>query len=198
MSPVGILLAAGRGRRFDPSGIYNKLMLPLDGGEPVVAHSARALLAALPRVVAVIRPDEPRLAELLQSLGCEVTECIDADTGMAASLVHAIRTSLPQASAWVVALGDMPRVQSTTITALADALAGGAGIAAPQCQGKRGNPVAFSSAYLHDLLALQGDQGGRAILKANPVVDVDVADFGIFHDIDTASDLTKPSTFPRT
>jgi molybdenum cofactor cytidylyltransferase len=196
MSPVGILLAAGRGRRFDPTGIYNKLLLPLANGEAVVVASARALLAALPRVVAVVRPDEDRVAELLRDLGCEVTVCVDADTGMAASLVHALRFSLPQASGWVVALGDMPHVQPSTVQALAAALANGAGIAAPVCAGRRGNPVAFSGAYLPDLLALQGDQGARAIVKSHPVTEVEVLDNGIFHDIDTASDLKKPGTLP--
>ena len=30
---VGILLAAGKGQRFDPSGAHNKLMQPLPSGE---------------------------------------------------------------------------------------------------------------------------------------------------------------------
>lgn len=56
MHPVGILLAAGRGRRFDPSGERNKLLQALPGGEPVVVASAHALLAVLPRVIAVVPP----------------------------------------------------------------------------------------------------------------------------------------------
>ena len=96
----------------------------------------------------------------------------------------------------MVALGDMPHVQPSTVAALAAALASGAGIAAPVCGGRRGNPVAFSSAYLPDLLALQGDQGARAIVKSHPVTEVEVADTGNFHDIDTASDLKKPGTLP--
>jgi molybdenum cofactor cytidylyltransferase len=39
------------------------------------------------------------------------------------------------------------------------------------------------------LLALQGDQGARGIIKANPVVEVEVDDPGIFRDIDTSADL---------
>lgn len=41
MALTGILLAAGRGRRFDPAGIHNKLLQRLPGGELVVAASAR-------------------------------------------------------------------------------------------------------------------------------------------------------------
>src|SRR4051812_42366297 len=128
MAPVGILLAAGRGRRFDPSGARNKLLQRLPGGELVVAASARKLLAVLPNVIAVVPPDDGGVGDALRALGCEVTLCAGADTGMAASLVHAIRHSLPAASAWLVALGDMPFVQPSTMRALCDALGRGAPI----------------------------------------------------------------------
>ncbi|HZV65685.1 MAG TPA: nucleotidyltransferase family protein [Telluria sp.] len=189
MTPVGILLAAGRGRRFDPSGARNKLLQPLPGGDAVVVASARTLLAILPHVIAVVRPADGGVAAALRALGCEVTVCADADSGMAASLVHAVRHSLPAAEGWLVALGDMPHVQPATIAALCDALAAGAGIAAPVHQGRRGNPVGFGRGHLDALLALEGDQGARAILASQPVTLVEVADAGIFGDIDTPSDL---------
>jgi len=189
MNAVGILLAAGRGRRFDPEGSRNKLLQTLPDGEPVVVASARNLLSVLPRVVAVVPPADGGVADALRALGCEVTVCPDADSGMAASLVHAIRHSLPQADAWLVALGDMPYVAPGTMRALLDALAGGAGIAAPSHKGRRGNPVAFGVAHLPALLALQGDAGARGLLTAATVTAVAVDDPGIFHDIDTPADL---------
>ena len=184
---VGILLAAGRGRRFDPDGVRNKLLQELNGA-PVVAASARNMLAALPRVVAVVRDDDDATAALLAHLGCEVTRCAQSDTGMAASLVHALR-QVAQADGWLVALGDMPRVQPSTIAALREAVAQGAAIAAPVYQGRRGNPVAFSRHHLPELLALAGDRGARGIVNNNPVNDVAVDDAGILLDIDTPSDL---------
>ena len=187
MTPVGILLAAGRGSRFDPSGASSKLLARLPGGEPVVAASARRLLAALPRVLAVCAEDG-EVAQLLRSLGCEITVCTDAASGMGASLAHAIKASLP-ASAWVVALGDMPFVQPSTIAALRDALVSGAHIAAPVFEGQRGNPVGFSSTHLPALLALQGDEGARRLVRTNPVTLVEVTDPGIFADIDSPADI---------
>lgn len=187
--PVGILLAAGRGRRFDPSGGRNKLLQALPGGEPVVVASARTLLAVLPRVIAVVPPEDGGVADALRALGAEVTTCPDADSGMAASLTHAIRHSLPQADAWLVALGDMPHVAPATLRALLDALDAGAGIAAPAQGGRRGNPVAFGAVHLPALLALEGEHGARALLKSAPVAQVEVADPGIFRDIDTPADL---------
>jgi molybdenum cofactor cytidylyltransferase len=190
-APVGILLAAGRGSRFDPTGSQNKLLARLPDGAPVVEASARNLLAVLPCVIAVV-PAEGEVATILRALGCDVTVCADAGRGMAASLVHALRHSLPAARSWVVALGDMPFVTPATIRALCDALGGGAGIAAPVMQGRRGNPVGFDDRYLQELLALQGDQGARRVLMAHPVTHVEVIDPGIFEDIDSAEDLRRP------
>lgn len=189
MAIVGILLAAGRGRRFDPSGARNKLLQHLPSGDAVVVASAKNLLAALPAVVAVVGPEGEGVAGALRALGCDVTVCPDADAGMAASLVHAIGHSQLRADGWLIALGDMPHVLPPTIAALARAVEDGNGIAVPVMAGRRGNPVAFGRAHLPALLALEGDQGARQIVKANPVREVDVDDPGIFADIDTAADL---------
>jgi molybdenum cofactor cytidylyltransferase len=196
-SPIGILLAAGRGRRFDPEGRRNKLLQRLpDAGEPVVVASARKLLAALPVVVAVVRPDDDGVAALLAAMGCHVTACPDADSGMAASLTHAIRYSLDlpgrahEPQAWLVALGDMPFVDPATLQALCDALAGGAGIVAPVLDGRRGNPVGFGRAHLPALLALQGDRGARGLLQTCPVAEIAVTDTGILRDVDLPDDLS--------
>jgi len=187
---VGILLAAGRGSRFDPSGAQNKLLqvLPAGPARSVVATSASNLLSVLPRVIAVVRPGADAVATELKNLGCEVVTCDQADTGMAASLVCALGRAA-EAQGWIVALGDMPRVHPDTLLSLQYALEQGAGIAAPMYRGQRGNPVGFSRQYLPQLLALQGDQGARGILKQCPVREVDVDDAGILQDIDTPADL---------
>jgi molybdenum cofactor cytidylyltransferase len=112
----------------------------------------------------------------------------DADSGMGASLLHAIRCT-QDAGSWLIALGDMPHVQSQTIAALAALLAAGADIVAPVFEGRRGNPVGFGRIHLPLLLALQGDQGARNILRQHPVHDIDVADAGIAQDVDTVQDL---------
>ena len=188
MNVVGILLAAGQGRRFDPSGVSNKLLEYVDH-EPVAVASARAMLAVLPRVIAVVPSIDGGVARALRAAGCDVTVCHDAERGMAASLVHGLRHSLPAAQAWIIALADMPYVEPATIAALRDALEKGAPIAAPVHAARRGNPVAFGVAHLAELLALEGDHGARALLTTHFVTDIDVHDPGIFRDIDTVADL---------
>ena len=188
MALVGILLAAGRGKRFDPSGVQNKLLQTLNDGDAVVAASAKHMLAALPRVVAVVRAGDDQVAALLGRLGCEVRVCADADLGIAASLATALDYTRG-AEGWLIALGDMPHVRPETMRALAATVERGARIAAPVHEGRRGNPVAFSSYHLPLLLALEGDQGARDILKSHAVSEVLVDDVGVVRDIDTPGDL---------
>lgn len=185
---VGILLAAGRGRRFDPRGEQDKLLQTLPDGAGVAATAAKHLLAVLPTVVAVVRADNQELARQLREVGCEVTFCANADDGMAASLVHAL-SHAREAHGWIIALADMPYVQPATIRSLADAIDRGAQIAVPTCQGERGNPVAFERSHLPGLLRLQGDEGARRLLRSHPVTEVASDDPGIRQDIDTLADL---------
>lgn len=185
---TGILLAAGRGARFDASGLQDKLLQPLATGDAVVAASAKNLLAVLPRVVAVVRPEAENVATCLRGLGCEVAVCATAEQGMGASLVYAL-SQASDAAGWLIALGDMPFVRRETLQALVAALEQGAGIVVPVHRGRRGNPVGFNSSYLPRLLALGGDQGARRLLQTFPVTEIAVDDPGVTLDIDTPADL---------
>lgn len=187
---AGILLAAGRGARFDPTGERDKLLQPIMGGEGVAVAAAKNLLAVLPAVIAVVRPENKKLALDLQLLGCQVTHCTTANEGMAASLVHGL-SQVRDVQGWVIALADMPYVQHKTIHALVAAIKDGAQIAAPIYHGRRGNPVAFGREHLERLLLLRGDEGARRLLKNYPVAECETDDPGVMQDIDTVSDLSQ-------
>lgn len=187
---VGILLAAGFGARFDPTARQNKLLQPLAAGEPIAVAAARNLLAAIPKVLAVVRPGSSELTAQLTGAGCTVIECEHAGEGMAASLVCGL-SAAPRAGAYLIALADMPHVKPATIAALADALRKGADIVAPVYDARRGNPVGFSALHLPRLLRLQGDQGARRLLQEFPVTEISVADRGVILDIDTHDDYLR-------
>lgn len=187
---VGLLLAAGSGMRFDPSGAQNKLQHRLANGRGVAANAAANLLAAVPRVVALVRPGASALALELAQQGCEILVCEDARNGMANSLVLGLTHTI-DAPGWVIALADMPRIQPATISALADAVQHGADIAVPTFHGLRGNPVAFARTHLPYLLRLTGDEGARSLLKKFFVTEIIVEDAGVRLDIDTPADLLR-------
>jgi molybdenum cofactor cytidylyltransferase len=113
-----------------------------------------------------------------------------AARGMGASLAHGVAQARG-ADGWVVALADMPRVPVAIIKEIIASLAGGALIAAPVHKGERGHPVGFGAALRDELLALDGDQGARAVLERhrNSVKLVECDDPGVLYDIDRKTDI---------
>jgi molybdenum cofactor cytidylyltransferase len=183
---VGVLLAAGAGTRFGGG----KLLHKLPDGTPIAVAAAASLVPACDRVIAVIRAGDDELATLLTQAGCGIVVCDKAEQGMGHSLAAGVQASA-DASAWLVALADMPYIATATHQAVAACLRSGASLAASQYRGKRGHPVGFSSAWRIPLTALTGDQGARALLGAHSdsVTLCAVDDVGILRDIDRREDL---------
>ena len=185
---IAVLLAAGAGTRFGGG----KLLHPLPDGVAIAAHAARNLREAGLEVVAVVRPGDFPLADMLEQEGCHVTRCADAVKGMGHSLAHGVAAAR-EASGWVVALADMPNVKPATVQALVDAVARGALVAAPVYTGTRGHPVVFSGTLAGELAALSGDTGARAVFERHrdSVALVEVDDPGVLVDIDAKADLAR-------
>lgn len=187
---VAILLAAGAGSRFGGG----KLLHPLEDGVAIAAHAARHLIAAGLAVTAVVRPGDFPVYEILEQEGCMVTVCPDAARGMGVSLAHGVAMT-KDAGGWIVALADMPRIKPDTIARVAQALAAGAEIAAPEYQGERGHPVGFGKRFRHDLQGLIGDSGARPVVQRNQALVqlIECDDPGVLLDIDRHSDLATPA-----
>lgn len=189
MKCVGLLLAAGSATRFGS----DKLRHALPHGVAIAVQAARHLKAAVPRVIAVVRPGADETARALAAEGCEVVVCEKAAEGMGASLACGARAA-GAADGYLVALGDMPFVRPSTIAAVRDALAAGAALAAPYWRAKRGHPVGLAGSFRAELEALSGDEGAKRLLDAHAarLVKVPVGDPGAIRDIDRPSDLAPP------
>jgi molybdenum cofactor cytidylyltransferase len=87
-----------------------------------------------------------------------------------------------------VALGDMPWVRPDTLLQVAASITPDRA-SVPTYQGTRGHPVGFGVAYGSGLSALQGDQGGRLLLREGRVTWLEVDDPGILRDVDVPHDL---------
>jgi len=185
---VAVLLAAGAGTRFGGG----KLLHPLPDGVAIAAHAARNLRAAMLDVVAVVRPGDFPLADTLEQEGCHVTMCAESVRGMGHSLAHGIGLAR-DASGWVVALADMPRIRPDTIQAVAAAISSGAVLAAPIYHEEIGHPRAFSSTLRNELTALSGDSGARGVFERHrsEIQLIDCDDPGVVLDVDARADLTR-------
>lgn len=188
---IGILLAAGFSRRF---GTSDKLMHCLSDGRPIGLAAAQNLVQAVPAAIAIVRPENQELGELLKAAGMHVTACGAHEKEMADSLAAAIRFSArfaESADGFVIALADMPFIRPQTIADVAGKLMTGASVVVPVYQGRRGHPVAFAAKFRNDLENLRGDEGARSILKRyrDETYTLACDDTGILADIDTLSDI---------
>ncbi len=186
---AGVLLAAGASRRFGS----DKLLAPLADGMPLALAAARRLLDVLPETVAVVRDAHGPLAQQLRLAGCRLVVNVRAGQGIGTSIAAGVAAAAP-AHGWVIALADMPFLQTDTIVRVAHAIAQGALVAAACHRGRRGHPVGFARALRTELLKLRGDVGARAVLDhhAGDLVRLDVDDPGVLADIDMPGDVPVP------
>lgn len=160
MTLGAVLLAAGESRRFGG----NKLLADFCG-KPLVRHALDALLAAGATRTAVVTGCGA-VAELARQAGAQVIENKEPALGQARSVVLGVR-AMADMDAVLLLAADMPLITGASLAALARALESGAWRAACLEDGAHwGNPAAFRRCCYPELLALTGDCGGKAVLRA--------------------------------
>ena len=184
---AGILLAAGAAQRFGS----NKLLAELPGGESVLSRAAANLAPAVDELWVVLSPERAEMQQCLPGT-YHTTVCAAARDGIGHSLAHGVRQS-PDAALWVIALADMPGIETAVITQVIRAARSGTSIARPVYRGQAGHPVVFGSAYYTELQALYGDRGAQSVVAghADNVTLVGVACAGVVDDIDRPADLAR-------
>ena len=186
MTVTAIVLAAGQGSRFRVAAgaDKDKLLANCVGLDGVTRPVIEQVLVNLPGCVAVrwvvTSPDRPEVIRLARTYGCEVLLLHSA--GMGDSIAAAVAAS-GETDGWLVVLGDMPFIQSTSIERVVDALTAD-GISVPVQAGEYGHPVAFGRALGPSLMALTGDRGAKALFACATVSEVQVSDPGVLWDVD--------------
>ncbi|MEA9991680.1 nucleotidyltransferase family protein [Pseudomonas sp. RTS1] len=187
MTVTAIVLAAGQGSRFraEAGADQDKLLAACVGLDGVRRPVIEQVLRNLPeRVVTrwlVTSPERGEVIRLAEAYGCQVV-LLDS-SGMGDSIAAAVKAS-GAADGWLVVLGDMPFIQSSSIERVIDALEEGA-ISVPVQAGEYGHPVAFDRAFGPGLLALVGDRGARSLFADAALREVPVLDPGVLWDVDT-------------
>ena len=177
-----ILLAAGRSRRFNNG---DKLAEPfLD--KPLAYHVVTAL-EKIPFLARIAIVSDTRLD--FGALGYDVVENPDPSLGQARSLCHGVsRAQEMGAEAVLVALADMPRVTAAHVYRMFDAADGAATIVASSDGVQPMPPALFGKDMYPELLALEGDQGARELIKRGHHVVTSPAELV---DVDTQEDLRE-------
>jgi molybdenum cofactor cytidylyltransferase len=115
--------------------------------------------------------------------------------GVGSSLAAGVTAVSSWADAVMVLLGDMPAVDGDLMNRVIRAYKRSNGrLCYPERRGRRGHPVIFRKDFFPELMKLEGDRGGRDIVKAHVewarVVRLDEGD-GSQLDIDTEADMGK-------
>jgi molybdenum cofactor cytidylyltransferase len=147
--------------------------------------------AGLARVIVVVGAHAQSVKVAVSDLDVDLVFNEEWHAGMSTSVrvgIQALDTSIQAA---LLVLADQPAISTRLLRALVDRYRStGAPLVAPFHQGRRGNPVLFDRRLFPELLSVEGDQGGRAIVTRHQdlVEHVEIEDPWAFMDVDTHQD----------
>lgn len=187
---AGIVLAAGMSRRLGRP----KQLLELDG-VPVIRHVVRrALESSLDEVIVVVGA---RGEDVREALGGEPVRFVTNERyaeGQGTSLAAGVSALGPDTDAVVILLGDQPGIEPAVIDRVAaERKERGASIVVTAYGDGRGHPVLFGSEHFLELAAIDGDEGGRSVIRHNEAAVVTVVSGRdtVPPDIDTQDDWRR-------
>ena len=181
-----IVLAAGAGSRIGG----DKMLRPL-GGRPLIHWALEAAREGGANEVYAVYADDA-VRHVLGEGVCAVFNP-DASRGQATSLAAGLRALPESAAAAVVLLGDQPLVGAATVRTLLRAWRSPGAVPAVAASYGAGwlPPVVLDRALWPRALALDGDQGARAIFREHPELVEAVPVPGRSDDADTQEDLGR-------
>ena len=185
---TGIILASGFSKRMT----RDKLLLEV-GSIPVIERLLKAAKSFLhDDIILVYRNTGVRAIGEKYQVRTVYND--SAHEGQSAAVKLGIRESRSDTDAFMFLVGDQPFLDSVTINTLIDqSTKNPQQIIVPVYNGKRGNPVIFPSLFRNDLLAIEGDRGGSAIIErmTDRVKTVPIMDSRAGLDIDTQEEYEK-------
>lgn len=188
-----VVLAAGRSSRMGQAKQLVRV-----GGELMVQRAVSVALASdAAEVVLVTGAYGKDVALAVASLQrraagrMRLVHNPDWEAGQSGSMQAGLRALSATSGAAIFLPVDQPYMQPTLLQQLAEAWQQGALLAAPRVEGElRGAPALFDRKLWSELCQVEGDIGGRAVLRAHAdqVVAID-APAEWLRDVDTPQDL---------
>jgi CTP:molybdopterin cytidylyltransferase MocA len=185
---AAVVLAAGEGRRMAQGP---KALLPLQGTTFLSRCLERLSVPAVEAIVVVLGHEAERVRERCP-LGAHARFVVNPrwPEGMLSSVLAGLAAAEEDgAEAVLVHPVDSPAVEAATVRRVVAALEGGARVAVPSLEGRRGHPVGFAREAWPALRAAPPERGMRAVLHDHPDWVTHVAgDPGCLVDVDSPSD----------
>ncbi|WP_195964116.1 nucleotidyltransferase family protein [Clostridium cuniculi] len=156
-----ILLAAGNSKRFNG----NKLLV-IYKEKPIYMHIVEKVLdLKVNKIICVTQYEE--IKEALLNTNINVVMNDNSSLGISSSIKLGINFD-KNADGYMFMVCDQPFISVQTLKSVIDNFINGdKGIVCVGCGDNKCNPVIFSKRYINELLSLEGDSGGKRILKGH-------------------------------
>lgn len=181
-----LYLAAGRSRRYGS----NKL-LSLRDGKPLYRHGLDSIRRAMEgrtdcSLTVITCWEEIRAETEREKIRCVL--CPDSHLGISYTIRTAVSScgTLQEGDYLLFCVADQPNLCPSTIQRLLDA-ADAHPLTACLSDGEvQGNPVLFAASLAGELCALEGDRGGKSVMRRHPENHIDIpCDPAELTDVDT-------------
>ncbi len=168
----------------------HKLLLPWHGGRTIIEDVVGRARAAVSNVIVVTGYDATATAAALRDHDVQIIHNPKYADGEMISSVMAGCAALPRGcEAFFLVLGDQPGIAAATFARLIDAWHANPAtrIISPTWNNRRGHPVLFSAAGIHEIMALPADATLKTYVTrhAGSAIEVEVDDPTVCADIDT-------------
>lgn len=184
---TGIIMASGFSVRMG----QDKLLLTMNDGLPLVEKVIKAADASeLNEIIIVYQNDEVR--KIAEKYRTKPVYNPNAAEGQSEAVKLGIESTDASAAGYMFLTGDQPYIDSQLINQLLNTFKRSSfPILVPFYNGCPGIPTIFSAYLQKELMQLNGDEGGRSIIRRNPgkVKRIDILDWHRGIDIDTPEQL---------
>jgi len=178
---TAILMASGLSKRMNT----NKLLLDING-KPMIEHIMSTISKCHFDEQLLIAKDE-QVMRLSSQYKFKLVKNSNAHRGQSESVRLGV-SNAKKGNAYMFFVADQPFLSVNTIMQLIDAhKSNPAHIIIPTYHDNNKNPTIFPTSFHNELLALEGDVGGRTVIKNNPerIYPLSINDKLSFVDIDT-------------
>lgn len=181
---TGIIMASGYSRRMGT----NKLLMDFKG-KKIIEYVIEATIESRLNEVLLIYKDEI-IKNIGNYYGIKTIYNDKSHMGQSQSIVYGVENATYDS--YMFFTGDQPFITAELIDFLIESHKNNKEkIIIPCYKGKRYTPTIFPKLFKEDLLNIEGDQGGRNIIKNNPkmVKKINIWDEKLLIDIDTQDEF---------
>ncbi|MDW7670027.1 MAG: nucleotidyltransferase family protein [Bacillota bacterium] len=157
---IGIILASGFSKRF---GKNDKLLSKIEGKTIIEMVCNNIVESNLDEIILVYKNE--KINKLIKHKEITKIRNYDASKGMSESLKIGVKNSNSLTKGYMFLMGDQPFIDKDIINVLINEFKKHKGIILPVFNKKKSSPTIFSVKYKNELMNLEGDTGGRNLIK---------------------------------